>query len=124
MKVAIVGSRDYPALHIVRSYVAKLKVHEPRAVVISGNARGVDAAAQDEALKLAMRVYIIPADWSLGRGAGYARNVEIVEEADVVVAFWDGQSRGTQHDIDLAKKHNKRLRVFGPKGELLEDVYP
>jgi hypothetical protein len=124
VKVAIVGSRKYPALHVVRSYVSKLKVYEPRAVIISGNASGVDKTAQDEALKLAMRVYIIPADWRLGKGAGFARNEEIVNEADVVVAFWDGSSRGTAHDIGLAKKANKRLRVFGPEGQLLEDVHP
>jgi hypothetical protein len=124
VKVAIVGSREYPALHLVTAYVASLKKYDPTITVVSGNARGVDKTAQEEALRLALRVLIIPADWSQGKGAGFARNEEIVMAADVIVCFWDGESQGTAHDIKLARVHNKRLRVFGPEGEILYDERP
>ena len=33
------------------------------------------------------------------------RNVEMIgQEPDLVVAFWDGKSRGTQHTITLARQ--------------------
>lgn len=124
MRVAIVGSRDYPSLHLVTAYVRSLEHHDPTITVVSGNARGVDRTAQDEALLLGMRVLIIPADWRQGRGAGYARNFEIVDVSDVVIAFWDGKSMGTQHDIKLAREAGKRLRVFDPEGEVLIDERP
>lgn len=124
MKVAIVGSRDYPALHLVTAYVASLKKYDPTITVVSGNARGVDREAQQTALVQGMRVLIIPADWSQGKDAGFARNEEIIQESDVVVCFWDKESKGTQHDIKLARIHDKRLRVFGPEGEIVYDERP
>jgi hypothetical protein len=30
------------------------------------------------------------------------RNQQMVDQCDKVVAFWDGQSRGTKHTVDLA----------------------
>ena len=27
------------------------------------------------------------------------------------IAFWDGESRGTQHSFKLAEKYNKKLKV-------------
>lgn len=46
-----------------------------------------------------------PADWDrYGKSAGYIRNKEMAEEADALMAFWDGKSRGTMHMINLAKE--------------------
>ena len=57
-----------------------------------------------------------PALWDRhGRGAGMARNTEMLRRLDnteahhIVVAAWDGQSRGTQHTITEA--HRLRLPV-------------
>jgi hypothetical protein len=57
-------------------------------------------------------IMIFKPDWKrFGRGAGPARNKTIVENADCVIAFWDGVSKGTQSTINIAKKLNKKLRI-------------
>ena len=54
-----------------------------------------------------------PADWeNLGRGAGYVRNVQMAFYADALIAFWDGESRGTKHMIDIAKEKGLMVRVI------------
>jgi predicted Rossmann fold nucleotide-binding protein DprA/Smf involved in DNA uptake len=111
MKVAVVGSRHYPKLYLVRKLVAALPFD---CTVISGGARGVDSEAEQAARARGLAVEIFPADWrKYGRGAGMRRNREIIARADVVLAFWDGVSPGTQHSIQLAKMLGKPVQVFG-----------
>lgn len=56
-----------------------------------------------------------PADWEAhGKRAGFIRNQQIVNYADRVVAFWDGESKGTKSTIDMALKAKKRLDVVFP----------
>lgn len=110
MKVAIVGSRDYPARRDVEAYVAALPANT---VVVSGGARGVDTWAADAAIQRELTVVIIRADWERhGKAAGYLRNALVVEEADQVVAFWDGTSRGTKHTIELARESGKLAHIY------------
>ena len=50
-----------------------------------------------------------PADWDLdGKSAGFKRNVKMAEYADALVAFWDGESKGTKHMIETAKEKRTR----------------
>jgi len=44
----------------------------------------------------------------------FDRNIEIIEAADEVVAFWHGSSRGTRHAINEARKRNKPTTVIRP----------
>jgi hypothetical protein len=113
-RVAVVGSRDYPDMEAVRSFVRRLALTTPDAVVVSGGARGVDAVAVASARRHGLEVEEIPADWSKGRAAGVMRNTVIVERADRVVAFWDGTSRGTLDTITKAKKAGKLVTVKVP----------
>ena len=110
MRIAIVGSRDFPRLEEVRQFVYE---QERTTVIISGGARGVDSIAVEEARKLHMPYEVYPADWNrYGRSAGFRRNQTIVDAADEVVAFWDGESRGTKHTIDLARAAKKPVRII------------
>ena len=43
--------------------------------------------------------------------AGYLRNKQMAEYADALIAFWDGESKGTKHMIDLAKKNGLKVRI-------------
>lgn len=113
MRVAIVGSREYPSLDEVRQFVWEL---ERDTVVVSGGALGVDRAAVDEAKRLGMAYEVYLPDWGRhGRSAGAIRNREIVTKADEVVAFWDGKSRGTRITIEIAEAQCKPVRVITPK---------
>ena len=112
MNIAIIGSRDYPDLRAVAAYVNTLPLDT---VVISGGARGVDLTAEQQAMKRGLKVCVFRPDWKrYGKSAGFRRNRQIVEAADRVVAFWDGRSRGTKHDIDLAREMGKELEIIEP----------
>ena len=43
------------------------------------------------------------------------RNITIIEHSDLVLAFWDGSSRGTKFVIDRCKEMGKPIRVFKAK---------
>ena len=60
-----------------------------------------------------------PADWAThGKRAGFIRNAEMVATldpshgGDMVLAFWDGESKGTKHTIDLALEAKINTEVF------------
>ena len=118
--VAIVGSRDYPRMENVHSYIASAKLNVPgdgtvRTVIVSGGARGVDSVAVAFAAAHGIPAIEIPANWNIdGKAAGFIRNAIIVDLADRVVAFWDGKSNGTKHTIGLARRAGKPVEVIGP----------
>jgi predicted Rossmann fold nucleotide-binding protein DprA/Smf involved in DNA uptake len=116
VKVAIVGSRDFPRLELVGGKINALAVKAGGAsnlTIISGGARGVDAEAERYARSIGAEVVVVPADWDgLGKSAGFIRNKEIVARAHRVVAFWDGESRGTMHTIGLALEYGRHLEVI------------
>lgn len=119
MRLAVVGSRTYQNLPHVRRYVM---AQPPGTIIISGGARGVDREAELAAYLAGFEVQIIFPDWKgLGKDAGYLRNLDIVRQADQVVVFWDGFSRGTSHVLGVARASNKLRELFvcrrKPKGE-------
>ena len=115
IKLAIVGSRGYPDKDRVGYYVWTLKPFV--SLIISGGAPGVDTIAESTARRNGIPVRSIPADWdNLGRKAGPIRNTEIVAEADYVVAFWDGVSRGTFDTIAKARAQDKLRAVYNSHG--------
>ena len=109
MRIAIVGSREFPEMDMVREFVAALPSD---AVVISGGARGVDSVAEEAAGTRGLETVIFPAEWDRhGKKAGFLRNKDIVAAADKVVAFWDGKSKGTAHTIRLAQEAGKTVEI-------------
>jgi len=110
MKVAIVGSREYPNLSKVRAYIQSLPIDT---IIVSVGARGVDKCAENVAQGIGLQTEIYPADWhKYGKAAGMKRNQQIVEASDRIVAFWDGFSKGTKNTIDTAKKLGKGVTVI------------
>jgi hypothetical protein len=104
-KIGIVGSRKYPQLARVEKLVDHLRVD---AIVISGGAAGVDSYACGSAARRGlMAVNIAPDSRCQGEpwvGAALERNGLIALCADVVIAFWDGKSKGTKDTISKALK--------------------
>lgn len=108
LKIAVVGSRDFPDKDFVlRSLADTFDIEDE---LISGGAKGVDTWAEEWADSQGITAYIYPADWKKhGKKAGFLRNEQIVEAADMLVAFWANKSPGTKHSINLA--HNKKIPV-------------
>lgn len=123
MKIAIVGSRDWAVPDMVSRLVLRAKERYGNLWIVSGGAQGVDTFAETAAKRYCVPYLIFPADWkAYGKGAGFMRNVAIVANADMVVAFWNGVSRGTESTIELAREAGKPLLVIGPGGKVLEDT--
>ena len=118
MKIlAIVGSRNFPDLRLVKDYVKDVYAlnnsHGAIKRIVSGGARGVDSLAEKTARAFNFYEKTFVANWAkYGKQAGYIRNKEMIEYADEVAAFWDGESPGTKHSIDLALKLRKSLIIF------------
>lgn len=109
-KIAIVGSRKFRELSLVKDYIDSLPLDT---IIVSGGALGVDQMAEASALARGMTTQIYLADWkNFGRKAGAIRNAEIVAEADEVVAFWDGESKGTAITIEFTRKAGKPLKII------------
>lgn len=112
MKIAIVGSRtfnDYTKLkNFIDTTLEQLEMTEEVDCVVSGGAKGADSLAEKYAEEYDLRTLIFPADWKkYGKSAGFRRNVDIIKNCDICFAFWDGQSHGTRHDIDLCAEYSK-----------------
>ncbi len=107
MKVAVIGSRG--------CVVTGLEEYLPQDTteIVSGGAKGVDACAAAYAEKAGLPLKVFLPDYHrYGRGAPLRRNRQIVEYADMVLAFWDGASRGTRFVIDLCRRQGKPVRVI------------
>lgn len=81
--------------------------------IISGGAKGADTLARQFAYNHNVMFIEYPAKWDeFGKRAGILRNMEMVEAADEVIAFWDGESRGTEFTIKYAEEKGKALHVI------------
>lgn len=111
MKIAIVGSREFKDKNLVIRVVRDIA--HPGYTIISGGAIGVDKWAEEYFDNLGFEKIIFLPDWNkYGKSAGFKRNELIINEADRVLAFWDGRSKGTKHSIDLAIKTGKPLDIY------------
>lgn len=116
MKAAIVGSRtfdDYNALvEFIDETIDKYNLEDVD-LVVSGAAKGADALGAKFAKDNGIDLLEFPAEWKkYGKSAGFRRNVTIIENCDICFAFWDGESHGTQHDLQLCKEMNKPCYVY------------
>lgn len=111
MRTIIAGSRSIDEMPILWRAMAACRWGSEITSVLSGGARGADRLGERWGVAAGLLVKCFPALWDkLGPGAGYVRNIEMAENADALIALWDGQSGGTRHMIGEALK--KGLRVF------------
>jgi len=76
-----------------------------------GDDAGADRLGEQWASKHGIPVKQFPAQWRKhGHSAGYKRNETMADNADALIALWDGKSRGTKHMIDIARR--KGLPVY------------
>lgn len=75
----------------------------------------MDSSAREYALAHDIKLTeFLPEYEKYAKNAPLKRNITIIQNADIVLAFWDGTSRGTKFVIDNCKKLNVRCRVFTP----------
>ena len=114
MKIIIAGGRGYncyTTLKNVCDLVISDRQLKPNDIeIVSGGAKGADTLGEQYAKENNYPLKKFPADWELhGKSAGYIRNKQMAEYGDILIAFWDGESKGTKHMIDLA--HDRNLDI-------------
>ena len=109
MKVAVVGSRGLTVTHLEKYLPAGVTE------IVSGGAKGIDACAKQYAISSGIKLTeYLPKYEKYGRTAPLKRNIQIIDYADLVVAFWDGASHGTKFVIDNCKRRGIPVKVFVP----------
>ncbi len=111
MRTIIAGSRTVKNIQQVQVYLSR----NPWVIseVVCGKAKGPDTYGERWAQKHDIQVEYFPADWEkFGKAAGMIRNTHMAEYAQALVAFWDGQSKGTRNMIDQMMMRNKVVLVI------------
>ena len=115
-RVIIAGGRDfndYPLLKAKCDNILADKTATHRIIVVSGAAKGADSLGEQYAREKGYTIEQYPADWNAhGRAAGPIRNTQMANSADALIAFWDGQSKGTKSMINIAKTKGLGVRVI------------
>lgn len=123
LRIIIAGSRDFNDYKLLKDSMRDILKNISfeginKIKIISGTARGTDQLGERFAKQFKLEVVKFPADWDrFGKRAGYIRNEEMAKYSikddnyGILVAFWDGESRGTKHMINLAKKHSVEVYV-------------
>lgn len=115
-RVIVAGGRDFNDPHLMDAKLdeilsSKSKTH--KIIIVEGAARGADQHGERYAGLRGYDIEEYPANWDAeGKSAGYNRNKRMAKVADACVCFWDGQSRGTKHMIDIAKEAKLPLRII------------
>lgn len=107
MKIAVIGSRN--------AWVDDLSPYLPYETteIVSGGAKGIDAGAKEYAIQHNIPyTEFLPDYHRYRRGAPLRRNLEIIAYSDFVLAFWDGQSKGTKFVIEQCQKQNVPIQII------------
>ena len=113
-RIIVAGSRDFTDYQYLsdalKYYLGELECED--ICIISGGARGADTLGERFAKEHQLAYMVIPARWNeYGKSAGYKRNILMAEQATHLIAFHKNGSKGTQHMINIAEKHNLNIRV-------------
>lgn len=111
MKLIIAGSRTrYPSIQTINDATADYELFPSE--IVSGGARGADMAGEVYAKHYNFPIKRFDADWSTGKGAGFARNSQMADYADVALVFWDGVSKGSLHMVDEMRRRGKPVHLI------------
>jgi len=127
LNLGVVGSRTFNDKDLIFAWLNRIhKDLGPFDKLVTGDAQGADLISEAWAKKNSIEVKICYADWTnLGNKASYLRNISVIDSSDLIIAFWDGDSKGTAHAIRVTRMVNKPLLVISKNGtnyELLSTI--
>ncbi|MBR5772550.1 MAG: DUF2493 domain-containing protein [Clostridia bacterium] len=108
-KVLVCGGVDFNNEALLAETLDAI-LEKENTVIVSGGAKGADTLAEKYAADNGIEIKVFPAEWSkYGRSAGPIRNKKMLDFISgsgnpLVVAFWNGKSRGTKNTIETARK--------------------
>lgn len=119
--LGVIGSRAFNDYNLCKKaldkVIKKLSNKHEKIVFVSGGALGADTLAKKYAKDNSIKIIEFIPDWDkYGKAAGFIRNKDIVNKSDLLIAFWDGKSRGTLNSIKAMNikslSHIKGVRDF------------
>ena len=116
-RIIVCGGRDFSDYEHFRHSMRSVLSQYQDVLLVSGHAKGADTLAERFAKEAGIPIRVFPADWNkYGKAAGPIRNKQMLdfakEDNPVVVAFWDGKSRGTRNMLMQAGEAGIRAHVF------------
>ena len=113
-RVIVAGSREFKDYQLLKKTLDDFLQDQKEPIrILCGMARGADELGLLYAHWHNYELERHPAKWNIhGKRAGFIRNEEMANNADALVAFWDGKSHGTNDMIKRAKKHGLSIRVI------------
>ena len=113
-RVILSGGREFSNWGLfkmkVSAYILLLDPDDTE--IVSGDAKGADALAENYAAEYHYPYKQFRADWERwGKPAGPIRNREMAAYGTHLIAFWDGQSPGTKNMIEEATSVGLKIRV-------------
>lgn len=117
MNIGIVGSRDFTNYELFRSLIDEYLKNTIVNNIFSGGARGVDSLAERYSLERLNKPAIVYKPNTneykeKGNKIYYERNMKIILNSDLVIAFQINNSKGTQMSINLAIEQHKTVKIF------------
>jgi hypothetical protein len=110
--IAVIGGRARTDREFIETTLST--VFKEGDVLVSGGAMGVDTIGEEWAKRLGFAVVIYRPDYMAdGKAAPLIRNHQIVEKADIVMAFPSERSKGTWHAVHLAWEMGKEVQIYG-----------
>lgn len=125
MRIIIAGTRTFDDVALLQRKLDRLTENYAQdrhsinghpckgPVILSGAAKGADKLGEWWAAQCRYVIRRFHADWNKhGKSAGYIRNKEMAREADWLIAFWDGKSKGTKNMIEMAETRGLRVTII------------
>lgn len=114
MKILITGSRKFKDYNLIFDTLRKeLKEGD---IIIHGGAIGVDDIAKMYSEENNVTQVIIRPIYPNKKEYYLHRNAEMIGMCDRVIAFWDGDSRGTEFTIRYARARKLDVKVIKELG--------
>ena len=112
-KVIIAGGRNFDDFNKLCQICDEFLQDQNDIEIVSGVYKGADLLGERYAAERNYRIKQFPADWRrYGKSAGLKRNIEMAAYADALIAFWDNESKGTKHMIELATQAELKVKVI------------
>lgn len=117
----IAGSRSFNNFSLLARVCDKFiqrKASNKEIIIIEGGAKGTDSLAKRYARERKYECVEFSAEWDkFGKTAGFRRNKEMHDYINsypnrACICFWDGKSKGTAHNFDLARKNETPLLIY------------
>lgn len=116
VSLVIYGSRNvYPSRAVIQSaLLGLLDLHvEDISEILCGMAKGADECGRKFAVHHKIPVIEMPANWDLGKHAGFLRNRAMAARADFGLGFWKGESSGTANMTAHLAALQKTVALIG-----------